>query len=293
MELKTKVINFIINGFKVASHFGVSAGLAILSIVILKLGEPLAMNLGIFGSIAVTSIFFYVCKLYKKTSTVILFTVITVILSQVVLVASSPLHSLIPTKILISSGLLKPLLVANKCDEETNYKTAISFYGNNIDPTKVKIYRLSDSKVLNYIAHGKQKISANALGNFIYINSETPCATKSILVHELAHVWQYQHGQGFGINWIPKWIHYYWTYYTNFDSLYDYKGIEGLLEAKEKGKTLTDFTIEQQARIIEHYYLFRETYNEYAKYKLEIPDNESYRLYKLLKYFVETKLNNL
>lgn len=71
----------------------------------------------------------------------------------------------------------------------------------------------------------------------------------SLLVHEMMHVWQYQH---LGISYIPKALSAQYSLMK-----YDYGGKSALMEAKEEGKGLLDFNFEQQAEIITDYFLLK------------------------------------
>ncbi|MEM9848526.1 MAG: hypothetical protein AAF847_11590 [Bacteroidota bacterium] len=67
-----------------------------------------------------------------------------------------------------------------------------------------------------------------------------------ILVHELVHVWQYQH---FGAVYIPRAL---WAQGTREG--YNYGGIEALLVAKKTGKKFWEFNYEQQGDIVSDYF---------------------------------------
>jgi RHS repeat-associated protein len=64
-----------------------------------------------------------------------------------------------------------------------------------------------------------------------------------LLIHELTHSWQYQHGYS-----IPQLG--LWALYGD----YDYGGVGGLITAKAFGKSLDSFNPEEQADIISDYY---------------------------------------
>jgi hypothetical protein len=68
----------------------------------------------------------------------------------------------------------------------------------------------------------------------------------SLLVHEMMHVWQYQH---LGVIYIPKALSAQYSLMK-----YDYGGKPGLMQAAEDGKKLLDFNFEQQAEIITDYF---------------------------------------
>jgi len=68
------------------------------------------------------------------------------------------------------------------------------------------------------------------------------------LIHELTHVWQYQH-QGPIYLWRAV-----WAQITLGSGAYGYGWEAGLQAAAADGKTLTDFNPEQQGEIARHYY---------------------------------------
>lgn len=69
------------------------------------------------------------------------------------------------------------------------------------------------------------------------------------LIHELTHVWQYQQS---GAIYAFEALHAQHTAQG-----YDYGGLEGLRAAKSTGKGLTSFNREQQAQIVEDFYLIK------------------------------------
>jgi hypothetical protein len=74
----------------------------------------------------------------------------------------------------------------------------------------------------------------------------------SLLLHELTHVWQYQH---FGLTYIPRALRA-----QHSKAGYNYGGIEQLKRYKKQGKTIFAFNLEQQADIVSDYYRLREGY---------------------------------
>lgn len=68
------------------------------------------------------------------------------------------------------------------------------------------------------------------------------------LIHELTHVWQYQQA---GAIYMPQALH------AQGAGGYQYGGAEGLKEAKRAGKDLLSFNREQQAQIVEDFYLLK------------------------------------
>jgi hypothetical protein len=74
----------------------------------------------------------------------------------------------------------------------------------------------------------------------------------SLLVHELAHVWQYQH---LGLVYIPRALRA-----QRSKAGYNYGGVAQLQRYQTQGKTIFDFNLEQQADIVSDYYRLREGY---------------------------------
>ncbi len=119
-------------------------------------------------------------------------------------------------------------------DREMNI--ARSVYGDNIDYTRVRL----DERA--YVGPRK--------GHFCYVSCNTinswGILPDAVLIHELMHIWQYQH---LGIVYIPR------ALAAQFSAEgYNYGGATALYEAIKKGKYLLDFNYEQQADIIEDYY---------------------------------------
>lgn len=82
------------------------------------------------------------------------------------------------------------------------------------------------------------------------------------LIHELTHVWQYQHG---GSIYLPEAAGAQIT--EGRDGAYNYEGVAGLQEKIANGQGLFNFNPEQQAKIVEDYYR--------TKYKTG-PDDDIY-----------------
>lgn len=85
--------------------------------------------------------------------------------------------------------------------------------------------------------------------SFFHINS-WGVMTDELLIHELMHVWQYQH---LGISYIPRALRAQWS-----RAGYNYGGRHGLRAALREDKGLFDFNYEQQADIVADYFRIRE-----------------------------------
>ncbi len=68
------------------------------------------------------------------------------------------------------------------------------------------------------------------------------------LIHELTHVWQYQH---FGVAYFPQAV---WAHLRYGSKTYDYGFERGLDAAFALGERLENFNREQQGEIARHYY---------------------------------------
>ena len=100
--------------------------------------------------------------------------------------------------------------------------------------------------------------NAVALGNHLYFskrlhtdNPADPVGSlndMAWLIHELTHVWQYQH---FGIAYLPQVL---WTHLRNGSEAYKYGFEHGLQKALVRGEQLESFNREQQGEIARHYY---------------------------------------
>lgn len=82
--------------------------------------------------------------------------------------------------------------------------------------------------------------------SFFTINIYGPIS-KSLLIHELVHVWQYM---SYGSLYI---VHALFAQHSLEG--YNYGGVEILKEVKARGGSLSDFNFEQQADIVRDYYL--------------------------------------
>ncbi|HBY98940.1 MAG TPA: hypothetical protein DEP84_34165, partial [Chloroflexi bacterium] len=82
--------------------------------------------------------------------------------------------------------------------------------------------------------------------------------TDDILMHELTHVWQYEHA---GAIYMPQAIHA-----QIWGAGYNYGGAAGLQAAKAAGQRITDFNREQQAQIVQDFSNMRQSDPDIALY---------------------------
>ena len=116
---------------------------------------------------------------------------------------------------------------------------AASFYNNTIDLDKVLIDDRARFLVKKY--------------NFAYVSFNLinywDTIVDNVLIHELMHVHQYKK---FGIVYIFRAL-----LAQNSKEVYNYGGYQGLEKAIAAGKKLYEFNFEQQASIIEHFYMIK------------------------------------
>lgn len=113
---------------------------------------------------------------------------------------------------------------------------AMQIFGNNIRYDRVLINNQAKFISPKY---------ASAFVTFNIINYHKSISDP-IFIHEMTHIWQYQH---FGSVYISKSLNA-----QKSKEGYDYGGIEGLYHAFNNGKKLLDFNFEQQADIIEDHF---------------------------------------
>lgn len=119
---------------------------------------------------------------------------------------------------------------------ERELMLARPIFNNNIDYNRILINnkaRLISPKVaVAYVTF-----------NTIHYHS---ILSDDVFIHEMTHIWQYQH---FGSIYISKAL----KAQKNVEG-YNYGGVEGLYHAVNTGKKLLDFNFEQQAEIIEGHF---------------------------------------
>ncbi|MBD1821001.1 S8/S53 family peptidase [Cyanobacteria bacterium FACHB-DQ100] len=135
---------------------------------------------------------------------------------------------------------------------------AKSVFGNSINYDLVRIDEASFLvKARSFITNDAPFTSLNTINSWGGISPDT-------LIHELAHVWQYQHD---GAVYIPEALvgqhddRIPGTYPPGIgqpnQSGYDYGGATELVKRMNAGQSLFSFNREQQAEIVQHYYEIR------------------------------------
>ncbi|NJK83689.1 MAG: hypothetical protein HC912_07610 [Saprospiraceae bacterium] len=116
------------------------------------------------------------------------------------------------------------------------YGLAQSVFGKSIDLHRV---RIDERAYLGSKQYGICYVSFNTINSWGEMSD-------SLLVHELVHVWQYQH---FGAVYIPRAL---WAQRTKEG--YNYGGVKALSAAIAQGKPFWAFNYEQQGDIVADYY---------------------------------------
>jgi PKD repeat protein len=130
-------------------------------------------------------------------------------------------------------------------------------FGSSIDYTKV---RLADATPCTEFVGWIQGLAGErrpfTMGYVITITN-TGTWNDTILIHELTHVWQYvQEGMDYVMDSIVEQIDQGQAAYNyGYDNAYD--GTGGEEELNNSNGNFDDFNVEQQAQIIEHYYVRR------------------------------------
>ena len=267
--------------------------------IVLTLGffDPIGLSLEIIGGFIVISLFrnyiwrrLILKKHHQRWRQVIIKFIIFFVLLQVFLSVTGPISSLIPKTILSRAGLVYFLKEKTYCGVNQEIEKVKSLWGNRIDYKKINLVQGGLMSNLNLLKEKgifkEAKLrGAMAIGNTIYFTDISGCPTSYVYFHEMTHIWQFQkeHDYLFGLNPIPFWIKSFYLQVKDPEILYDYGGKDGLRRARDENKHFLDFGIEQQATIVEDWYLVKEGYIWF--------DREEYKEYKeLLEYFVSDML---
>jgi len=141
------------------------------------------------------------------------------------------------------ADLLKPETRSLNPEE---IKLAKSVFGNSIN---YRLVRLDEAaKTVDWTKQIKGFKNPRPFTTFHTINSWGKLE-KDTLIHELTHIWQYEHG---GAKYIPEALAV-----NGKDSGYDYKGVSNLRKLRAAGKGMSSFDPEKQAKIVEEYYLIK------------------------------------
>lgn len=144
--------------------------------------------------------------------------------------------ALFPQLLMALNRLLKP---NTRPLSERELALARSIFGEHIDYKKVRLDERSHLGCRRY---------RFAYVGFHYINS-WGALSDADFIHEMVHVWQYQH---VGAVYIARAL-----YAQNTHEGYNYGGTEALQKALKKGLNLLDFNYEQQADIVSDYFCLK------------------------------------
>jgi Subtilase family len=141
------------------------------------------------------------------------------------------------------AALIKPETRSLTPDE---IKLAKSVFGNSINYRLVKLDEAA--KTVDWAKQLKGFNAPRPFTTFHTINSWGKLE-KETLIHELTHIWQYEHG---GAKYIPEALAV-----NGKSSGYDYKGVSNLRKLQAARKGMSSFNPEQQAKIVEEYFLIK------------------------------------
>jgi hypothetical protein len=138
-------------------------------------------------------------------------------------------------------------MASDVCDLSKMLAQAARFYGPSIDFSQVTVRR-------SRVALGRRPWTANntiRLADRPQAGSGGGCSGPALatLVHELAHVWQYQNGNLQLLRGVVEQM----NYQLGRDP-YDYGGAAGVRAAVKAGSALISFSNESQAQILEDYW---------------------------------------
>ncbi|HVT27906.1 MAG TPA: DUF4157 domain-containing protein [Lacipirellulaceae bacterium] len=119
---------------------------------------------------------------------------------------------------------------------ESERKTAQQIFGNTIP---FHLVRVDERAVIGPAFSDRAYTSFHTINEWGGLNTET-------LIHELTHVWQYENA---GAIYMPQALH------AQATGGYDYGDVSNLSAAKKSGLGFDSFNREQQAQIVEDFYL--------------------------------------
>jgi Subtilase family len=141
------------------------------------------------------------------------------------------------------ADLLKP---ETRALTPSEIKLAKSVFGNSINYSLVRLDEAA--KTVDWTKQIKGFTNPRPFTTFHTINAWGKLKNET-LIHELTHVWQYEHG---GAKYITQALAV-----NSNSSGYDYKGVSNLRKLKAAHKGMSSFNPEQQAKIVEEYFLIK------------------------------------
>lgn len=266
-------------------YFFISGVVTFLLLVIIGLFGTFTIHIPVLvGILLVTCLFAFVFKFSK--SKLFIASVLFFATTELVLFLLSPVHSLIPEQILLKMGVISTISSTNFCNQLKEIELAAAFVEPSIDTSETKLFygggTLFPQNAPDFLKPFFPPSEALTFGNVVYLSPSSDCVYSDVIVHEFVHTWQFGNRVGVGLRGVPKVIKYIYQYFTNFNGLYIFGGRDGLEEAKSAGMTFRDFGAEQQATIVQTYYIFHQLF-----IKQPYLYSEQNKYYILLKYFVD------
>ena len=120
------------------------------------------------------------------------------------------------------------------CDLVAKVEEAAAFYGPSLDLRNVRVLSGAPVMEASFAYHDRVKLG----------DVEGTCPATTTLVHELAHVWQYQHGQWQATMGLVDQTRYLWT------DVYALQP-ERVIAAARAGRPIHSFIRERQAELFE------------------------------------------
>jgi hypothetical protein len=210
-------------------------------------------------------------RFWKKRCDYACLLIVVVGVQQTKTALCSPGESILPIEWITETAL--PINGTPNCSFHSNWKMAQAFFANSsVDFSTISL-------TIPKVSH---PYSSDALAmadeSNIYLLQDACEVSTATLVHELAHVWQFQTASIFQLASVDQLITWPWSCKT-WECKYDFggeAGLQNILLANPHAQITAAFGIEQQAEIIATYYSFR-----HAGWRVH--HNNSY--HDLLRYF--------
>lgn len=169
------------------------------------------------------------------------------LLTQVILVFINPVDGIFPLSPLNADAFAVSEYRPAGCDVAGRYAEAVTFFANStVKASGIPV-------VYGGMPAHFGSASAVVIDSAIYLDFDL-CPSVNLLVHEIVHLWQIQTGW-----WFERGASLYWSVFFErmecADCPYDYGGLQGLQAAKSANKRFLDFGPEQQAQIVQDYYI--------------------------------------
>ena len=129
---------------------------------------------------------------------------------------------------------LQQRALRNGCDLAKNLEETAAFFGPSVDFSDVRVLVGDPVMEKSFVMHQRVKIGADA----------GVCPSRSTLVHEFSHVWQYQHGQWQATMGIVDQLRNKWIDVYSVDR-------DRTVQAAREGRTIDFFIRERQAELFE------------------------------------------